>query len=303
MDALPFSGENHGGYVTTGTPRVLVAEIDVIGGGYLQAIGVHLLSGRWFRPEEANGDSKTAIINGTFAQRLWPGESAIGKRICVDCSPESPNNWKRVIGVVTGVQHASLDGPPPQNVYLASGALENAAFLVVRTGRSIGNLDQAIRKAIAAVDPDQPVLLSASLRDLINDSIADSRFITTLLTITGCLGLLMSAAGVYGVTAYTTSRRTQEIGLRMALGATPGSVHALIFRQGFTAVGAGLVIGLGFTVLLTPILRGVLIGLRNGKPAHFVIATGLILFFTGIACWLPARRAMKIDPMNALRQE
>src|SRR5699024_6625303 len=120
---------------------------------------------------------------------------------------------------------------------------ERADFLVVRTDRSLRGLDQAIQRAIAAIDPDQPVLLSASLQSLIAETIADRRFVVRLLAVTGGLALFMSIAGIYGVTSFTTSRRTQEIGVRMALGATPASVVALIFRQGFRSVTAGLAVG------------------------------------------------------------
>ncbi len=206
VDALPFSGENHGGTVTAGSP--VIAEVDVIGGDYLQTMGVHLMSGRWFREDEMSNSSETAIINDTLAKLFWPRDTAIGKPICVYCTPEAPNNWKRVIGVVSSIRHMSLDGPSPMNVYLSAGALESAAFLVLRTNRPMSGLEDSVRRAIAAVDPNQPVLLSASLQSLVYDSVADRRFITTLLTITGCLALLLSAAGVYGVTSYATSRRT-----------------------------------------------------------------------------------------------
>jgi ABC-type antimicrobial peptide transport system permease subunit len=179
--------------------------------------------------------------------------------------------------------------------------------LVVRTNRpgysSSRDLEKAIRRAIAAVDPNQPVLLSASMRSLIADSVADRRFIMSLLAVTGCLALLMSVAGVYGVTSYTTSRRTREIGVRMALGATPGNVHALIFRQGFLTVATGLAVGLGLTLALMRALRGVLVGLASGNPSHLWIAAGLVSLTAGIACWVPARRATGIDPMSALRQD
>jgi ABC-type antimicrobial peptide transport system permease subunit len=193
------------------------------------------------------------------------------------------------------------------NVYLSGGALESAVFLVARTNRPIyssgRDLEKAIRRAIAAVDPNQPVLLSASMRTLIADSVADRRFIMSLLAVTGGLALLMSVAGVYGVTAYTTSRRTREIGVRMALGATPGNVHGLIFRQGFLTVATGLALGLGLTLTLMRALRGVLVGLESGNPSHIWMAAALVSLTAAMACWLPARRATKIDPMSALRQD
>jgi hypothetical protein len=291
----------------TGPSAHVSAEIDIAGGEYLQTMGVRLAEGRWFHEEEMRASSDAAIVNDVAAHRLWPGASAIGKQICVDCTPENPGNWKRVIGVVSSVRHAALDGPAPASVYLSGGALESAVFLVVRTNRpgysSSRDLEKAIRRAIAAVDPNQPVLLSASMRSLIADSVADRRFIMSLLAVTGCLALLMSVAGVYGVTSYTTSRRTREIGVRMALGATPGNVHALIFRQGFLTVATGLAVGLGLTLALMRALRGVLVGLASGNPSHLWIAAGLVSLTAGIACWVPARRATGIDPMSALRQD
>jgi ABC-type antimicrobial peptide transport system permease subunit len=181
--------------------------------------------------------------------------------------------------------------------------MQRAVFLVVRTERPTGDLEKAIRRSIASIDPNQPVFLSATMRALIADSVADRRFIMTLLAITACLALLMSAAGIYGVISYTTARRTQEIGIRLALGATPRGVHALIFRQGFTTVAAGLALGLCVAMPLTHALRSFLTGIESRNLAYVWIAVALVTVTAGIACWVPARRATRIDPMSALRQE
>ncbi len=309
VDALPFSGENHGGLVSISEAAIMdpngqtPAEIDAVGGEYLQTMGVRLREGRWFREDEMKASSDVAIVDDVAARRLWPAASAIGKQICVYCMPKDPRNWKRIVGVVSNIRHAALDGPAGASVYLSAGALENAAFLVVRTSRPTGDLEKAIRRAIAAIDPNQPVLLSASMRDLIADSVADRRFILSLLSVTAFLALLMSAAGVYGVTWYTTSRRTQEIGVRMALGATPANIHALIFRQGFLTVAVGLAVGLGSSLILMRALRGALVGLDSGSPSHIWMAAGVVSVTTALACWLPARRATSIDPMCALRED
>ena len=309
VDALPFSGENHGGFISTNRAAVmesnsrLIAEIDVVGGEYLQTLGVRLAAGRWFREGEMKESSDAAILNDRAAERLWPGSSAVGKQICVDCTPENPSNWKRVIGVVSSIRHADLDAQPGFNVYLSAGALESAAFLVVRTDRPIGDLSKAIQRAIAAVDPDQPVLLSASMQSLIADSVADRRFIASLLAVTGCLALVMASAGIYGVTSYTTSRRTQEIGVRMALGATSGSIHALVFRQGFLTIAKGLAIGLLSAVAVMRALGGGIVGLRAGDPATLWITTCTVSLVAAMACWIPAYRATKSDPMRVLRQD
>jgi putative ABC transport system permease protein len=303
VDALPFSGENHGGFVGNGGVP-LDAEVDVIGGEYLQTMGVRLLEGRWFREDEMSVSSDVAIVNDFTAARLWPRGDAVGQRICVFCTPEQPSNWKRVVGVVSSMSHGSLSEAAKGNaVYLAAGALESADFVVVRTARPRGDLEQAIRRAIAAIDPNQPVFLSATMRALLTDSVADRWFITTLLAITGGLALLLSAAGVYGVVAYTTVRRTQEIGIRLALGATPGDVRALLFREGFQTIAAGLALGLCAALSLTSVLRSLFVGLESRAAPYLWIATALVAVTAAAACWLPIRRITRIDPMSALRQE
>ena len=309
VDASPFSGENHGGLVATTESQAVqtdtqpLAEIDVVSSQYLQTMGVRLLRGRWFTARDMSESSDTAIVSDLAAEHLWPGQIAIGKRLCVYCSPEQPNNWKQVVGVVSTIRHRTMDGAPDLNVYLAARALEKAIFLVVRTDRPVAGLDQAIRRAIASVDPMQPVFLSASMRAFIGESIADRRFIMILLSATAILALFMAAAGVYGVVSFTTSRRTQEIGLRIALGASPGLVRILIFRQGFAAVSFGMVIGVGLTTVLLRVLRGMTPELGSNGATSFVVAIGLVAGAAATACWLPARRAAKVDPMVALRYE
>jgi len=306
VDALPFSGENHGGFVSAGEPPAapfLTSEIDVAGGEYLRAMGVRLVEGRWFREEEMDAANEAAIVNTYLARHLWPGASAVGQRICVYCTPENPSNWKRIVGVVSSSAHAALDEPEKGNVYLAAGAMQKAVFLVVRTRRGIAETEQAIRAAIASIDPNQPVLLSATMRDLIADSVADRRFVMILLAATGCLALVMSAAGIYGVISYSTSRRTQEIGIRMALGATPAGVFLLIFRQGFLTVTIGLVLGLAAAAASQRLLRSLLLGLESRDAVSVCFASALVIATAAIACWIPAHRATRTDPVAALRQE
>jgi putative ABC transport system permease protein len=247
--------------------------------------------------------SDAMIVNDAAAQHLWPGETAIGNQVCVNCTPENPGNWKRVIGVVSSVRHSDLDAPPGFNVYMSSGALSQAAFLIVRTERPEGEMARAIRQAIASVDPEQPVLLTASMRSLLWDSIADRRFIVTLLGATGTLALLMALAGIYGVTAYTTSRRTQEIGVRMAVGASPGRIHALFFRQAFRIVLIGLAIGFASALFGMRTLQSLIPGLRVERVDTIWASGCLILITSALACWLPANRATKGDPISALRQD
>jgi putative ABC transport system permease protein len=306
VDALPFSGENHGGFVSDsegGAGQMLTAEIDVTGGEYLQTMGLHLVEGRWFREEEMNPANDAAIVNPLVAGRLWPGVSAVGQRVCVYCTPENPRNWKRVVGVISSSSHAALGEPEKGNVYLAAGAMQTSVFLVLRTERPTGEMERAVRRAIAAIDPNQPVFLSVSMRDLIADSVADRRFIMMLLAFTGCLALAISTAGIYGMISYTISRRTQEIGIRMAVGATPRDVFSLIFGQGFLTVAIGLAVGMGGALACVRLLRSVVVGLESGHAADMWMAVGLATVVAGIACWIPSKRATRTDPISALRQE
>ena len=307
VDALPFSGENHGGFISASNTNEhasqLVAEVDIIGGDYLPALGARLIAGRWFHPEETTTANNSALINDVTAHHFWPATTALGKLICVNCTPEHPQNWKRVIGVVSTVRHMALDGPLPPNVYLSAGAFQEAAFIVISTDRPTGEMEKAVRRAIAAVDPNQPVLLSTTLQSLLSDSVAGRRFIVNLLAATACLALIMSLAGIYGVTSYTTSRRTQEIGIRMALGATPRSVQTLVFRRQFLSVVIGLIAGLVLTLAAQRVLRGMIAGLTNTETSGFWIAALLVSLTAVTACWLPTRRATRVDPMQALRQD
>ena len=309
VDALPFSGENHGGFITNSQAAVMnpsnqmVAEVDVVSPDYLQTLGVRLSNGRWFNEEDSQDSSDTAIVNDVAASRLWPGEDPIGKRVCVFCTPENPNRWKRVVGVVSTVRHADLDRPAQPNVYTSASSLKRAVFIVTRTSRPAEEVEKEIRQAVAKVDPNQPVFLSASMRALIADSLADRRFITTLLGITGFLALVMSIAGVYGVTSYFTSRRTQEIGVRMALGASRANVLAMVFRQGFINAALGLLIGVGSTAVAIPFLRGTLVGFEFRSFGSSAIAVCLVCGMAAVSCLFPAQRAAKIEPMSALRQE
>jgi predicted permease len=305
VDALPFSGENYGGTVSAmggSDERPLTAEIDTVGGAYLQTMGIRLEEGRWFREEDVSASGDAALVSPYIARRLWPQESAIGKRICLDCTPENPSNWKEVIGVISPANHIALDEADKGNVYLAADAMRKAQFLVVRTPRPEGEMAMAIRRAIASLDPNQPVFLTASMQELIADSVADRRFVALLLAITGCLALAMSAAGVYGVMSYTTSRRTAELGIRMAVGATPGDIFSLIFRDGFGTVTIGLALGVAGSVVCARYLRGVVIGL-DGSARYVGIAVALVVATAAVACWIPARKAKRTDPMAALREE
>jgi putative ABC transport system permease protein len=309
VDVLPFSGDNNGGRLASTDADLAqpnsqpIAEVDRVSAGYLETMGVRLLEGRGFREDDMNASRDVAIVNDLTASRFWPRGGAVGRRICIDCATGREPQWKRVIGVVSSIRHAALDQAPGLQVYVSAGSLASALFLVVRTRERADGLSGEIRRAVAGVDPNQPVFLSATMSTLIGDSLSDRRFILTLLAITGGLALLLSAAGVYGVVSYATSRRTQEIGVRMALGAAPRQVHAMVFRQGMGMAALGIAIGLPAALALTRMLRHVLAGAQSDDPALIAMAVALVAGTAAMACWIPAKRATRIDPIAALRQD
>lgn len=309
VDVLPFSGVNNGGSVVRSDDPLatmrghgFLIEFDHVSADYLPAMGVHLLDGRWFRDDDLASGRDVAIINDALAKKLWPSENAIGKEICLNCYGPSFRERKRIVGVVRTTRHSGLDDPGELQVYETAKAYEYADFVVVRSARPANELAKAVRLAIASVDPKQPVFLSVSMAQLISDSVADRRFVMLLIAITGALALLLAAAGIYGVISYTTSLRTSEIGVRMALGATPRNVQRLVFRGGMLLAGIGIAIGVAAALAITRVLRNVMTGLAANDPLLIAAAIAVVLATAALACWIPARRATRIDPMVALRE-
>ena len=309
VNALPFSGESSGASVRSDGAGESKpgdgnnAEFDRTSSTYLRTMGIRLLKGRWFVEQDEAASSDAAIIDENAARCFWPGQDPIGKRICMDCGEGRTPSWKRVIGVVNSTKHYALDAPAGMQVYVAASASEYSQFLVLRTRGRAMDLAEPLRRMVATLDPNVPVFLSAEMSTFIGDSVSDRRFTMALLAITGILALLLAAAGVYAVVSYVTSQRTQEIGVRMALGATRGNVAGMVVREGMTTAGAGVAIGLAAALMLNRVLRGVLAGLGNNDAATIAIAVILVTATAAAACFLPARRATRIDPIAILRND
>lgn len=308
VDALPFSGENHAPPITVDPSEAAqgagrTAETDFVSADYLETMGVKLLRGRWFHDEDVTEERQVAIVDEIAARDLWPHGDAVGQRICVNCVKTQPQHWYQVVGVAGSMRHASLDGPAAPAVYLTSKAYEKADFLVVRAQHPNAELAQAVRRAVAAADPNQPVLLSATMSTLIGDSIADRRFLYLALSVTGLLALLLAAAGVYGVVSHAASRRTREMGIRMAIGARPRHIVALVFGQGMRPVLLGSAAGLVGAITATQALRGAISALAAPDYRAYSFAIVLVIAAAAAACLIPARRAAKLDPIAGLRHD
>jgi putative ABC transport system permease protein len=279
------------------------AEILTATPDYFRTLGIRLLAGRSFSPDDVAGRPIVLVINHTMAQRFWPGEDAIGKRVVMkDWGPPLPGE---VVGVVSDIKQDSLEtGSEPAIYYsfaqFAQGTL--TTYLIVRTTAAPLNLAAAIRDQIWAVDRDQPVNLQL-MEDIVSGSLERRRFVLTLLGTFAGLALLLAVVGIYGVIAYSVGQRNREFGIRMALGAQPHHVLLMVLRQSLCPLILGLTLGIAAASAVTRLMASLLFGIRSTDPLTFVTMAAILLAVALLASYLPARRAAKVDPMVALRYE
>jgi predicted permease len=271
---------------------------------YFEAAAVRLLSGRLFTAKDNRLDAEpTVIVNDSFAKLHWPGQSPIDKRIRVRGSED----WMRVIGVVADIRQLGLDQPTRPGVYLPR--VTDAAFDmygVVRTSRDPLSLVPAIRGVVRSVDPGLPVDHVQTMSDRLHESMQGRRLNLWLYGVPAAIAMIMAVAGIYGVTSYAMSQRTQEIGVRMALGASVGNVTTMVIGQGLRPILVGVGIGMVGAFGLSRLLASIPNMLHNVNPTDPLTFTGVPLMLAAvalIACYLPVRRAVRIDPMKALRYE
>jgi len=276
--------------------------------GYLEAMRIPLLAGRFFT--DADGD-KVCVVDEAFARKLFPGQDAVGQRL-TDEENNIPGKGPEIIGVAGHVQQSSLDGKGPYQIgfyapysSLARGSPLFAATitLVVRSKGDPQKLEPELRNVLRSIDPQQPVSAVQTMEEAVSQSLGDRRFSLSLLGAFAGLALALALVGIYGVMSYTVAQRTREIGIRMALGAAHGRVLRLIVGQGLKLAGLGLAIGIGCALALSSVLRTLLFGVTATDPLTYAtIALALGAVAVG-ACWLPARRAARVDPAIALRAE
>jgi len=277
-------------------------DFNIVTGDYFRTLGIPVLRGREFNTSDAVGGAATVIVNDAFARRYWPGQDALGKRI----TQHGPNGGTptEVVGVVETTRNRRLtDTPRPAMFFPATQKRELAFTLAVRIGLEPSVTVPRLRELVKSLDANVPVFGVRTMAQQKDGSLALQRMAATLLGGFGVLALLLAALGIYGVLAYSVSRRTREIGVRLALGAQIGDVLALVLRQGIGLAGAGLVLGLAGAFGATRLLRGFLHEVQPLDPLTFVTVVTLLTLVVLLACWLPARRATRVDPMVALRSE
>jgi putative ABC transport system permease protein len=303
---LPLRGNSAIGFQIEGRPPEPSQSKSVnwrsISPDYFRAMGAPLFAGRTFTEEEGWQKMSAVIINQALQRRYWPDENPLGKRIKIGGAPDSP--WITIVGVAADVKESGLNADTEAGLYLPYVlAPHQAMTLVLRTGPEPLSLAAAAGAAIRQVDSEQAVSNISTLEQLLSETVAQPRFNTGLLALFALLALLLAAVGIYGVMAYAVSSRTQEIGLRMALGAQARDVLKLVVGQGMRLVAFGLALGLLAALGLTRWLKTLLFGVEATDPLTYAVIAALLAAVALLACYIPARRAMKVDPLVALRHE
>jgi putative ABC transport system permease protein len=270
---------------------------------YFRTLGIPMRSGRVFAESDTANTARVMLINETLARRFFPGEDPIGKR--VNIGSETDPLWNQVVGVVADVKYNGVAEGVQPAIYLSSLQVPSSgAALVIKTDvADPATLTPAVRNELKRIDPGLPIAQVKTLDDRIASSIAHPRFRTTLIALFAVVALILACIGVYGVISYSVSQRTHEIGVRMALGAQTADVLNLVIKQGLWLAVLGVTIGLAASLALTRLMNSLLFEVRATDFWTFT-ATVLLLVLTALlACYLPARRASKVDPLVALRHE
>jgi putative ABC transport system permease protein len=264
-----------------------------------------LLAGRYFTDHDQDGSLRVAIVDDETVRRYWPNSNPIGKRITFDDTDGGePVAWLEVVGVVAHAAHEGLDAERRVQVYMPYRQRPLAFFAIaVRTAGEPLQSVNAVRAAVHSVDRDQPISRVRTMDELMGSAVAQRRLSTTLLAIFAGIALLLAAIGIYGVISFDVTRRTQEMGLRMALGAARRSVLSLVVGQGMRLAAVGLAIGLAGAVAAGRLIERQLFGIRMTDPATYVAVLLLLGLVALAATLLPALRATRVDPMVALRYE
>ncbi|MGH9837354.1 MAG: ABC transporter permease [Blastocatellia bacterium] len=310
---LPFSANFDGrGLAVEDHPKPPGSEFDVdlyiITPDYLRTLATPLRTGRVFTERDSADAPQVALINETMARALWPEQDPLGKRIKFPGSEKDPQPWRTIVGVVADVAQYALDRQPPMQIYLPDAQYPASYMtLVVRTASDPSSdpnrFVSAVRNEVRALDKDQAVYGIATLEQLVGASLALRRFSMLLLLSFAAVALALAVVGIYGVMSYAVTQRTHEIGVRLALGAQARDVLTLVIGQGLKLALGGVGIGLAVAVALTRLMKTLLFGVSATDPLTFGVIAVLLASVALLACWIPARRATKVDPLIALRSE
>ncbi|HXA50649.1 MAG TPA: ABC transporter permease, partial [Candidatus Acidoferrum sp.] len=270
--------------------------VRIVSDGYFEAAGIPLLSGRTFTERDRASSERVVVVNQTLARTLWPGQNPLGQQITTD-------GGRRVVGVVADVRHAALETASGSEMYLPMRQTWDYAAmqLVVRTALPPDSLAAGIRTALRPIDPNLPVREFVTFQDLVDRAVSPRRFLVMLLAGFAAFAMILASLGIYAVISYSVAQRTQEIGIRMALGASATDLQSRILLRTLGLAAAGLALGMAASRLLSNALGSLLFGVTSGDPVTFIAMGTLLLAVAAVAGYIPAWRASRIDPMIALR--
>ncbi len=288
------------GYVPNGVQELIISNVRIVSPDYFRTMGIPLQSGRYFDEHDTRGAPETVIVDEAMAERFWPNEDPIGKRL----QGGGSDSWRTVVGVISDAKQYSSEKEPPIAVYYPSeqyGARN--LFLVIRTNSDPAGMTGGITREIQALDPELPVFDVSTMDQRLHDSLARQRFSMFLLGLFAVSALILAAIGIYGVMAYSVNERAHEIGIRLALGAQPAQVLRLVIGQALGLASFGIAAGLTGAFALTRVMSSLLYGVSATDGLTFVITPVLLGSVAVFASSIPARRAARVDPMIALRRE
>jgi predicted permease len=286
----PLSGE-----------KFLNADERIVGGHYFEAMEIPLRRGRFFNEQDDTTSRIAVIVDEYMADQLWPGQDPIGKRIHI-VELQSKDSWQTVVGVVGRVKQDSLDSTPRIAFYLAHTQFPTRAMTVALRGRTDpAAMLPAAKNELRNLDPDLPMYYVRTMEQRVNESLARRRFSMLLLGVFASVALALATIGIYGVMAYLVNQGTRELGIRIALGASPRNILSLVLRQGVALAFSGVTIGLASAFLLTRLIRSLLFGVEATDPITFAGISLLLAMITLLASYIPAQRAARIDPLISLR--
>jgi putative ABC transport system permease protein len=280
------------------------AYIHSVSPDFFAAIGAPILAGRTFNEVEMHSQADVVIVTENLTRRFWPGGDPIGKRIKAG-GPESTEPWSTIIGVVPEMKYRGLPDNPTADpdVFVPFNDLRRNMFIVLRSGTDPSNLAAAARATVHDADPSIPIFEVSTMSERVARAIEQSRFAGWMMTVFAGLALTLASIGLYGVMAYTVRLRTRELGVRIAMGASPGTVAVAVVRGDMTLVAIGIAIGIASGLALTRVLNTLLFGVGATDPLTFAGVALVLAVVALVACYLPARRASRIDPVTALRSE
>jgi putative ABC transport system permease protein len=309
-ETVPMSGEGESTVVRLSddpkadSKELAFARYTMVSPGYLSAVGTRLIRGRDLAELDTADSQPVTLISASMAKKYWPGQDALGKQIGPGSS-QFP--METIVGIVADVRHTSLREEIVPELYVPYNQKVWPSMLnmrvAVRTKGDPTAMTGSVREAIQAVDPDLPMAKVATLSMLVDESMTQPRFSMMTLGAFGVLALVLASIGIYGVISYLVSQRTQEIGIRLALGASGRDVFGMVIGQGARLAGLGIAIGLVAALGVTRLMAGYLYGVRPTDPLTFGAVAVLLIGVALLACYLPARRAMRVDPIVSLRDE